>query len=637
MGSGDHVGIHRVSSSESRLPHARADGQVISPSMPTQCEIILLLYTDRAATFSRVSSFRVPSVFEPFSAMTQDELRGSLVGIPSGLHERVGIYITDKNTDKAICIDTGLALTFNRVPQALLSSSHLVLYTETLEAAHFVTYDLLLLRSVLKNWGLEQDDPELNWAIKVTPSNTRTIPFDTTATTCKHALIPPCHHCGGLYTAPPGADLSQNRDPYPIIIPKWTTLREDFRRHRTRSVVTLSKRARLGSNNPPILDAFGAQEDVAAADLAADIQGIDELDDQGDELGAVGLPDGFELGELGNFGDNPQMPHIHVELNPHPHAAVHFPEVHPRELTTITHHYFDYSPTGSDHFAIKRTVLAQALLRRPQVLRLPWPPAPTQDPHWVGIVGHDAVNEEENTHDSDSPDSEAREVESLILEDDHPIPPPLPFDDPAGEGIEAADALHLTFNDTQIHEFGGLLSTSSPTDAFDENGALLYPGDGNPFIEVPAEVPDAPENHVNGIPQQLQEQLLDMQPLNIAAAQALAEFATDPFGGCPVIGYGGRCALWMEEQLQHHQQGGSAPVLRLATFPAYERPPGHYSDRRRDIAIHPELERGNGHVATLHVSEQIALDCAYAFDLDDIRGLVGIATSLGELWIVHCS
>ena len=29
--------------------------------------------------------------------------------------------------------------------------------------------------------------------------------------------------------------------------------------------------------------------------------------------------------------------------------------------------------------------------------------------------------------------------------------------------------------------------------------------------------------------------------------------------------------------------------------------------------------------------------CAYAFDLDHIRDLVGVATSLEELWIVHCS
>ena len=84
---------------------------------------------------------------------------------------------------------------------------------------------------------------------------------------------------------------------------------------------------------------FGPAQVVAPADLPADIQGLNELNDQGDGLGAVGLPDGLELGELGNFGGNPHlMPHIHVELNPRPHAAVGFPEVHPRQLTTITHH-----------------------------------------------------------------------------------------------------------------------------------------------------------------------------------------------------------------------------------------------------------------------------------------------------------
>ncbi len=48
----------------------------------------------------------------PVSALTQDEIHGMLTLInpePASTNHRIGIYLTDINAGKAVCIDTGLS------------------------------------------------------------------------------------------------------------------------------------------------------------------------------------------------------------------------------------------------------------------------------------------------------------------------------------------------------------------------------------------------------------------------------------------------------------------------------------------------------------------------------------------------
>ena len=97
------------------------------------------------------------------------------------------------------------------------------------------------------------------------------------------------------------------------------------------------------------------------------------------------------------------------------------------------------------------------------------------------------------------------------------------------------------------------------------------------------------------------------------------------------MGYGGRCAMWVEEHPRKYRAGGREPVLRIATFPTYNPPEG---DKTSEY-VHPELEVSSGHVGTLHLPDDIALESSYIFSLDDVRGFVGIATLFGELWIVE--
>ncbi len=74
----------------------------------TRYEVILLKYDDIGATFTLHEQFRLPSVYEPDSAMSQDELWGALVHFSGDHTERFGIYLVDRTAKKAVCIDPGV-------------------------------------------------------------------------------------------------------------------------------------------------------------------------------------------------------------------------------------------------------------------------------------------------------------------------------------------------------------------------------------------------------------------------------------------------------------------------------------------------------------------------------------------------
>ncbi|KAI5122337.1 hypothetical protein M0805_002504 [Coniferiporia weirii] len=589
-------------------------------SRPTRCEIILLVYSGGYAKFEPVASFRVPGIYEPFSAMTQDELRGTLVGIPSNVtRDHVGIYLTDRNTDKAICIDTELPLVFDCVPQALLSSSHMVLYWETLSGAHYVSYEISVLRDAIAYGGRSQDDPSLSWPVTILPSDRRDVPFVTVRANGAQSSGVECEDCGAPMTELPSTDLSRNRDAYPVIIPKWTTLREDLRRHRTRSVLTLSRRPPPSSvgayTGQPAAHVIQDHQAHAAAMVALQVQAMQTL-------GLMGPGGGLGL-HLGDAVPNanqaaapaqpapphnlPNQPHPHVHVHPphgHGNAYHHFPPPPPR--TTITHHYFDYCGAGSGPSTLTRTVIAEVTLRRPQSLRLPIPAVLHMD--------HMHDNEAENEgfgveHFGGIGDMEGFQDENEDDEDDEPGA--LHFIDPDDGG---PGALHFIDPDDDPGELGEAI------------GALQNGVDG-----LQLNLDDAPAPPIN-----FAEGLVELQPLGAAAAHALADFVQDPFCGSPVMGYGGRCALWVEERPQYHRAGDREPVLRVATFPTYEPPPERFGDMRGEVYVHPELEEARGRVCTLHVPG-VPLDSAYTFDLDDVRGLVGIATAYGEVWLFDCS
>ena len=123
--------------------------------------------------------------------------------------------------------------------------------------------------------------------------------------------------------------------------------------------------------------------------------------------------------------------------------------------------------------------------------------------------------------------------------------------------------------------------------------------------------------------------------------RVFSSFVEDSLGGSPVMGYGGRCAIWIEE---HEREGTNGvpgrlhpiPVMKVATFPAFERPAIDGS-KGEEVFVHPELEIAQGRVCTLAVPDCVNLDNAYSFDLDDIRGIVGIAMTSGEIVLVDYS
>ena len=522
------------------------------PSQPTLCRLILLVYTLVDAGFEAVSEFQVPPPFEPFSTFTQDEIRGELVRLNT-VPEKVGIFLTTNFTGKSICIDTGLRLSIQHVPQALLSSTHIVLYWEHVSSAHAYAYQMDHLLDLLEREGCEDGDPMVRFPKELPPSEVVSVPFRTVNT-------PSCRGCGAhINHRPPGAELPS--EICPIIIPKWRTFREDLRRNRTRSVLSFSRL-------PP-----------TAAQL------------QPQALAVYFNPPHYNTLRMHLVGGDDE----------HRHRPGGGCECTPR--TTIAHHYFDLNSSLSSNAPqeIVRTVLADAPLRGLQSLRVHrrhanlfdanyWDPEVNTEPegrhlasggnatdqHATEAAGNEgAPQEEHNEHDD--LDTIVRGLQALTL--DH--------NEPAGAVDTAADPIA---------------------------GPVAGPSnDHHPAVPV--------------------------WGLSPSTTRALVGILQDPFGGSPVIGFGGRCAMWVEEHAAGHNHGPgpsgrgceAEPVLRVATFPAYEP-----SERDKAFAgpVHRELEASRASVGTFHLPAYIPLESSYAFDLDDVSGLVGMATLFGDLWVV---
>ncbi|KAL5531877.1 hypothetical protein ACEPAF_5440 [Sanghuangporus sanghuang] len=632
------------------------------PLLPTRYRLILLVYTPTDARFEAISSFQIPSIFEPFSAVTQDELCGGLVRLNTE-PERVGIFLINKNTEKSVCIDTGLCLVIQCVPQALPSSTQLVLYWEIASSAHAYSYDLDVLRDLLEREGRNREDPMIRIPIQIPPSDVSSVPFRTVnARTC-------CGGCGAHIECDlPSTDLSRNRHAYPIIIPKWHTLRENLRRHRTRSVLTFSRRA-------------SAHLHVQAHSLAMYVNAphYDTLH--------IHLIDEDEELILPNVDANTNFVDPAPDLQGSDHHRRHGSRSAPR--TTIAHHYFGTpgSSPGNKSREIVRTVLADAPLRRPQSLRVnqhhahalvanDWHPEMDVGPmmahaqhlaEYGNEIDQDEHGEEDNEDgittdgfdftdrdlgeglfDVDDEDEEDEDEEENNEHDeyDDPYHHNDDFDSPVellGDGVLEHDGLATLQHRLQgLHFNLGLEEQENHTQApqnFTINpdpGHAAGPSHAHEHVHMHTDAPSQPHlvyhDHHRG----------SIWNLTPHAAQALADILQDPFGGSPVIGFGGRCAMWVEEHPSKHQHRADASegryeresVLRVATFPTYEPLEG---DDSAAGPVHHDLEVSRGCVGTLHLPDYIPLESSYTFDLDDVRGLVGVATLFGELWLVDFS
>ncbi|KAL5512565.1 hypothetical protein ACEPAG_3218 [Sanghuangporus baumii] len=631
------------------------------PLLPTRYRLILLVYTPTDARLEAISSFQIPSSFEPFSAMSQDELCGGLVRLKTD-PERVGIFLINKHTEKSVCIDTGLCLVIQCVPQALLSSTQLVLYREIASSAHAYSYDLDVLRDLLEREGRNCEDPMIRIPIQMPPSDVSSVPLRTVnARTCRGG-------CSSHVECDlPSTDLSRTRHAYPIIVPKWYTLCENLRRHRTRSVLTISRRPSDHLHvqahslamyvNPPHYDTLH-------------IHLIDEEEE-------LIIPN---IDANANFAG----PDQDLQGSDYYHQHQHGSRSAPR--TTIAHHYFSApgSSPGNKPREIVRTVLADAPLRRPQSLRVnqhhahalvanDWHHEMDVGPmalHAQHLADYDNVidqgeygedNEDGITTDGFDftgldlgeglvdVDGEVEEVEDQEENNEHDE-----YDDPhhhngnldhldelLEDGVLEHDGLATLQHRLQGLNFNHGLEQENHTQApqnvtiIPETGHAAGPSHAHEHVHMHT---DASQPHVV----YHDHYLGSIWNLTPHAAQALADILQDPFGGSPVIGCGGRCAMWVEEYPSKHQHRADASegryeresVLRVATFPTYEPLEGDDSTAGH---VHHDLEVSRGCVGTLHLPDYIPLESSYTFDLDDVGGLVGVATLFGELWLVDFS
>lgn len=125
--------------------------------------------------------------------------------------------------------------------------------------------------------------------------------------------------------------------------------------------------------------------------------------------------------------------------------------------------------------------------------------------------------------------------------------------------------------------------------------------------------------------------------------------------GNPVLGYGGKCAMWIEMMedkspdvdVWHPRVGrlGRDPIrLRLVTFPSYRpdhessmTPTSHQSRTINSSMATPFTPRYDAPICTLMVPPSLNLGEVTGMDLDDTRGIVGLATIKGELWLIDYS
>jgi hypothetical protein len=124
------------------------------------------------------------------------------------------------------------------------------------------------------------------------------------------------------------------------------------------------------------------------------------------------------------------------------------------------------------------------------------------------------------------------------------------------------------------------------------------------------------------------------------------------FSSSPIMSVGGRCAMWVQQNVPalrttqaDGQQLSSSDAaasrkpkqdfyVRLATFPSYE------GERDGSAAYHEELDVTAGQVSTVLMPPEIDLEKAIMFDLDDVRGFLGVVTmeeGNSMIWLVDFS
>jgi len=547
--------------------------------------------------------------------------------------------------------------------------------------------------------------------------------------------------------------MMRNSDWYPIVIPKWTTMKDDLAAHWTRSVMTLSRRPPLGGvhngmgpgiivigvlqpfpiPNAPGWPADGAQDgagnppgpvqfglnipqivQMAAAQAQAlfnaqlnnnpphapgaaangvhapqvpqqqqpppptgpQAEGLEQegdmpdlldvLDDSDDDINMDGDEDELmdDDAEEEDDDDDDDLPPLFPAADefpppdpnappeppppPMPNNFGHF-HVHqgrpPARLMTITHHYYSFTDKDPQ---IKRTLIAEARIRQPR-----------HAPH-VGIVGFDVV--------LDGPGAANMQflpfgmaganggANGAANGNPGAVPPgagmpggfpgafgfgggipgwangqPQP---PAGNPVGGQGPLLGGFGlgplfmgwNMAAPPVGGNQPVGAGGGGLGQNGAGAVPGavpvmpDGfhlQPFAPPPA---GFPEN-----------------------APGLVDFAPEEFGGgTPVMGYGGRCALWVQEGDEGSAPQGSRRtnrdgIVKIATFPSHALRDIPVERQTSLLDSYTSLERVGGNLCTVHIPECVDVENALAFDLDDVRGVVGVSNSKGEIWLVDYS
>lgn len=559
------------------------------------------------------------------------EFYGALVIIPSGgagpNFDHIGIYLSDRETKRAICVDTGLSP--DSIPQALASTQYMVLYRETRHGAHTYMYTTSALRAIMNHRGLAQDDPQLDIPIHLPPCESRITPFTTVAgPSCKRKpgereLALDLANGNGHEDIAEDANnnelnMDNNWDWYPLIIPKWTTLRENLQRHRPRSVMTFSR-----SPSEPFHD------------IPFDEQDWLDIDEQFPPAnGGLALPnaqgDGHDIHQL-NGVTLQQVQQLNALLQnlqnvPHTPQALYGWLVNvPQELQDVLALFL---PIPEQDFQLHATTAAGA--------------------HGVVVPNGGETQEDQDNLDVNPGVGHAPQ-EAL---------PPLPdgLDFTFDPNVTYLPPPPLTAITHHYFDYESFPQPSTLRRTLIAEVPLRRPQNIRMFRssrhmtatnvgpEAPMDVVGGNENGENGMdpPALLQNDVEngDMDIDEEVVFEALDSFVQDPFGGSPVVGYGGRCAIWVEEHEKEYKRGEPrprpTPVVKIATFPSFEKAS---ADGTADasVFVHPELETARGKVSTLVVPDCVDLDRAYSFDFDDMRGIVGIATSLGEIWLIDYS
>ena len=125
--------------------------------------------------------------------------------------------------------------------------------------------------------------------------------------------------------------------------------------------------------------------------------------------------------------------------------------------------------------------------------------------------------------------------------------------------------------------------------------------------------------------------------------------AEEMYKGSPVLGHGGKCAMWIElpavsPSLMMRRSKGETRSLKIATFPSYR--PDHsismddanrHSNMRWGSKTNVFAPRYDPTICSLITPEPLKLKEVVCMDLDDTRGVVGLATASGELWLIDYS